>query len=156
MLRETVKQTDTRAQIDSARSIMEIVASTVAERRFMLIMVVAYATWALGIAALGIFGVEAYQVAKRRNEVGIRLALGASPRGLMSLVLIQVGRLALIRLGVFLCNRLLARQLFGLSPYDPLLRISVSVLFLLVALLASYLPARRAATVDSTEALRHG
>ena len=93
MLRDTVKQTDARVRIDSVRPMTEIVASTVAERRFLMIMVATYAAVALGIAAVGIFGVVAYQVAQRRNEFGVRLALGASPRGLMRLVLLQAGRL---------------------------------------------------------------
>jgi ABC-type antimicrobial peptide transport system permease subunit len=113
----------------------------------------------LGIAAVGIFGVVAYQVAQRRNEFGVRLALGASPRGLLYLVLRQAGRLALAGLAIglavsFATNRLLSSQLFGLSPHDPFLLTTVSVVLLLVALLASFLPARRAARVDPMEALR--
>jgi putative ABC transport system permease protein len=160
MLRNAVQQADSRVRIDSMRTMAEIVASTVAERRFLMIMVITYAVLALGIAALGIFGVVAYQVAQRQNEFGVRLALGASPHGLLRLVLFQAGRLALIGLviglGVSLAtNRLLTSHLFGLSPHDPVLLITVSVLLLLVALLASFLPARRAAKVDPMEALRH-
>jgi putative ABC transport system permease protein len=160
MLREAVKRTDTRVRIDSMRPMTEIVAATVAERRFLMIMVVTYAAVALGIAAVGIFGVVAYQVAQRRNEFGVRLALGASPRGLLRLVLMQVSRLALVGLAIglavsFATNRLLASQLFGLSPHDPFLLITVSAILLLVALLASFLPAHRAARVDPMEALRH-
>ena len=159
MLRDAVKQTDTRVSIGSMRPMGEIVAATVAERRFLMIMVAAYAAVALGIAAVGIFGVVAYQVAQRRNEFGVRLALGASPRELFRLVLMQAGRLALAGLAIglavsFATNRLLASQLFGLSPHDPFLLTAVSVILLLVALLASFLPARRAAKVDPMEALR--
>jgi predicted lysophospholipase L1 biosynthesis ABC-type transport system permease subunit len=160
MLHRTVEETDSRARVGSARTMTEIVASTVAERRFLMIMVASYAAVALGIAVVGIFGVVAYQVAQRRNEFGVRLALGASPSGLLRLVLLQAGRLALVGLVIGLgaslaTNRLLASQLFGLSPHDPVLLISVSALLLLVALMASLLPARRAATVDPMEALRH-
>jgi putative ABC transport system permease protein len=160
LLREAVKQTDSRVRIDSMQPMTEIVAATVAERRFLMIMVVTYAAVALGIASLGIFGVVAYQVAQRRNEFGVRLALGASPRGLVRLVLMQVGRLGLFGLAIglavsFATNQLLASQLFGLSPHDPFLLITVSVLLLLVALLASFLPARHAARVDPMEALRY-
>jgi ABC-type antimicrobial peptide transport system permease subunit len=115
---------------------------------------------ALGIAAVGIFGVVACQVAQRTNEFGVRLALGASPRGLLHLVLMQAARLALLGLAIglavsFATNRLLASQLFGLSPHDPFLLTAVSVVLLLVALLASFLPARHAARVDPMEALRY-
>jgi putative ABC transport system permease protein len=159
MLRDAVNQTDARVRIDSVHPMTEIVASTVAERRFLMIMVTAYAAVALSIASIGIFGVVAYQVAQRRNEFGVRLALGASPRGLMRLVLLQAGRLTLVGLSIglgvsFATNRLLASQLFGLSPHDPFLLTTVSVVLLAVALLASFLPARRAANVNPMEALR--
>jgi predicted permease len=160
MLREVVKQTDTRVRIGSMRTMTEIVAETVAERRFLMIMVATYAAVALGIAAVGIFGVVAYQVAQRTNEFGIRLALGASPGGLLRLVLLQANRLVLIGLltGLavsFATNRVLASQLFDLTPHDPLLLTSVSVLLLCVALLACLIPARRATKVDPMEALRY-
>jgi len=160
LLRDAVQRTDSRVRIESVHPMTEIVVSTVSERRFLMIMVAAYAAVALGVAAVGIFGVVAYQVAQRRNEFGVRLALGASPRGLLRLVLFQAGRLTLaglmIGLGVsFVTNRLLASQLFGLSPHDPFLLMAVSLILLLVALLASLLPARRAARVDPMEALRY-
>jgi predicted permease len=159
MLREIVTQSDARVRIGSVRPMTEVVASTVAERRFLLIMVGAYAMLALGIASLGIFGVVAYQVAQRQNEFGVRLALGASPRGLLRLVLLQAGRLTVvglaIGLGVFLAtNRLLASQLFGLSPHDPTLLAMVSGVLLVAALLASFVPGRRAARIDPMQALR--
>ena len=138
----------------------EIVASTVSERRFLMTMVAAYAAVALGVASVGVFGVMAYQVAERRNEFGVRLALGAGPRELMRAVLLQAGRITLLGLAVGLAvslatNRLLSSQLFGLSPHDPLLLTAVSVILLGAALLASLLPARRAARVDPMAALRH-
>jgi ABC-type antimicrobial peptide transport system permease subunit len=160
MMREVVKQTDTRVRIDSVRPMTEIVASTVAERRLLMIMAAAYAAIALGIAAVGIFGVAAYQVAQRTNEFGVRLALGATPGVLLRLVLLQAGRVALIGLVAglavsFATNRLLANQVFGLTPYDPLLLTTVSMLLLCVALLATLLPARRAARTNPMEALRY-
>lgn len=114
---------------------------------------------ALGIAVVGIFGVVAYQVAHRTNEFGIRLALGSSPAGLMRLVLQQAIRLVaagvliglLISLGT---GRLLASQLFELSPHDPWLLGGVSLLVLGASLAASALPVRRAARTDPMIALR--
>jgi ABC-type antimicrobial peptide transport system permease subunit len=125
-----------------------------------MIMAASYAVLALGVASIGIFGVAAYQAGQRRSEFGVRLALGASPSGLMRLVLFQAGRLTLIGLAIgllvsFATNRLLASQLFGLSPHDPVLLMTVSAILLVVALLASFLPARRAAKVDPMEALRY-
>jgi putative ABC transport system permease protein len=160
MIHEVVKQTDTRVRIDSMRPMTEIVASAVSERRFLMIMVATYASLALGIAAVGIFGVVAYQVAQRRNEFGIRLALGASPHGFLRLVLFQSGRITLVGLSLGLClsfatNQLLSSQLFGLSPHDPLLLIIMSATLLLVSLLASLIPALRATRVDPMVALRY-
>jgi hypothetical protein len=160
MLREVVKGIDPRVRLDSMRPLTEIVASSVSERRFLMIMVSAYAAVALGVAAVGIFGVVAYQVAQRRNEFGIRLALGASPHSLLRLVLLRAGRLTLtgLALGLVLSlatNRLLSSQLFGLSPHDPWLLMSISAILLLVSLLASLLPARRATKVHPMIALRY-
>jgi predicted permease len=159
LLRESVQQTDRRIVIHEIKPMTEIVSGTVAERRFFVAMLATYAAVALGIAAVGIFGVVACQVAQRTNEFGIRLALGSSPAKLMRLVLAQAGRLAAVGLvmGLVLSlgtSRLLASQLFGLSPHDPLLLATVSLLLMLVALFACWLPARRAARVDPMEALR--
>ena len=160
MMRDAVKQTDARVTLSSMTPMTEIVAATVAERRFLMILLTTYAFVALGIAAVGIFGVVGYQVAQRSNEFGVRLALGASPRGLLRLVLWQAARLVVLGLVLglavsFATNRLLASQLFGLTPHDPLLLTSVSLLLLTVALLASLFPARRAAKTNPIEALRN-
>jgi ABC-type antimicrobial peptide transport system permease subunit len=160
MLRDTVKQTDARVRVQSVLPMAEIVASAVAERRFLMIMVAAYTVVALGIATVGIFGVVAYQVAQRRNEFGIRLALGATPCGLVRLVLLETGRLILSGLTLGLCvsfatNRLLGSQLFGISPHDPILLSAVSLILLLVGLVASFIPSRRVARVDPVVALRY-
>jgi ABC-type antimicrobial peptide transport system permease subunit len=159
ILHRVARETDSRIVGSEIRPMAEIVSATVAERRFLMIMLATYAAVALGIAAVGIFGVVGYQVAQRTNEFGVRLALGASPGGLLRLVLWQAGRLVLAGLlaGLvvsFATNRLLANQLFGLSPHDPWLLTGVSVLLLLVALVASLFPARRAARVDPMVALR--
>ncbi|HXJ76030.1 MAG TPA: FtsX-like permease family protein [Candidatus Dormibacteraeota bacterium] len=160
MLREAVTQTDARVRIDSVRTMREIVGSTVADRRFLMIMVTTYAAVALGIAAVGIFGVVTYQVAQRQNEFGVRLALGASPRGLLRSVLFEAGRLTLVGLtiggGIALAtNRLLAHQLYGVSAHNPFVLMAVGGLLSCVALVASFVPALRASQVEPMEALRH-
>jgi predicted permease len=159
MLVRIARETDSRIVGAEVRPMSGIVAGAVGERRFLMTMLTAYAAVALGIAVVGIFGVVAYQVAQRTNEFGIRLALGSSPRGVMRIVLLQAFRL--VATGVFGgllvsvgTNRLLASQLFGLSPYDPWLLGGVSLLVLGASLAASALPARRAARVDPMVALR--
>jgi len=160
LLRDAVRKTDARVRMDSVRSMEEIVAATVAERRFLMVTVATYAALALGVATVGIFGVVAYQVAQRTNEFGIRLALGASPSGLMRLVLGQTLRVVVLGvvIGVALSlgtGRLLASQLFELSPHDPRLLAGVGLLVIGAALAASALPSRRAATVDPMVAMRN-
>ena len=159
LLRGAVRDTDRRVIVHDITAMGDIVSATVAERRFLMIMLAAYAIAALGIAAVGIFGVAAFQVAQRTKEFGIRLALGATPRGLLGLVMTQAGRLALAGLALglgcsFVTNQLLASQFFGVSPHDPWLLTTVSVALVSVALLASLLPARRAARVDPIGPLR--
>jgi len=159
MLRDAVQRTDARVTMGSVQSMVEIVSSSVAERKFLMSLLTGYAGLALGIAAIGIFGVVAYQVAQRTNEFGVRLALGATRGGLLRLVLGQAGRLALVGLAIGIpcslaVNRPLTSHLFALSPYDPLLLAGTAAVLLLVALAASYFPARRAANVAPMEALR--
>ena len=159
-LLEAVKHTDLRFSVVRVQPMMEIITDTVAERRFLMSILIIYAAIALGVMTLGIFGVVAYQVAQRTNEFGIRLALGANSGGLMRLVMLQTGRVVAVgvTIGLILsvvAARLLSSQVFGLSPHDPFLLASVSVLLLFFALLACFLPARRAAKVSPMEALRH-
>lgn len=157
--REFMGHFDARVRIDRLTTMAEVVSATVAERRFIMLLLATYAFVALFIAAVGIFGVVGHQVAQRTNEFGVRLALGATPGGVLRLVLVQSGRLLFVGLlgGIavsFVTNRLLAGQLFGLSPHDPLLLAAVCFVLLVVGLAASLLPARRAAKVDPMVALR--
>jgi predicted permease len=159
MLREAVRETDKRVVIGAVKPMAEIIAGTVAERRFLMSLVTIYAVVALGMAAVGIFGVVGYQVAQRTNEFGVRLALGATRERLFRLVLGQAGRLVTTGMAIGIAcslgvNRLLASQLFGLSPHDPLLMAVTAMIILTVSLLASYYPARRAANVAPMEALK--
>jgi len=159
LLREALAQFGNRILIHEIRPMAEIVSSTVAERRFLMALLAAYAAVALGIAGVGIFGVVAYQVARRTGEFGIRLALGSSRAGLVRLVLRQAFRLAAVGVVIGLlaslgAGRLLASQLFELSPRDPWLLGGASLLVLGAALAASALPALRAARVNPLVALR--
>ncbi|MEO5823128.1 MAG: FtsX-like permease family protein, partial [Vicinamibacteraceae bacterium] len=159
LLRDTVHATDRRVIVHEITTMTDIVAAAVAERRFLMIMLASYAAVALGIAAVGTFGVAAFHVAQRTREFGVRLALGATPRGLLGLVMMQAGQTALAGLAIglvcsFATSRLLASQLFGVSPHEPWLLTLACLVLLLVTLLASLLPARRATRVDPMGPLR--
>jgi putative ABC transport system permease protein len=140
-------------------TVEHLVAASVSPRRFALILTSAYALIAVGLAALGIYGIMSVSTRQRTREIGVRLALGASPRLIRSLVIkrgIVLGTLGLaaglaIALGA---ARLLRSQLFAIGPTDPVTLVSVGVLVLTVTVAASYAPARRATKVDPLVALR--
>jgi predicted permease len=128
--------------------------------RILAVLAVSLGLLALSLAAVGIYGVMAYSVAQRTREIGIRMALGAQPRDVLRSVFGQ--GLRLVGIGVALgaaggaaASRVLRAMLFGLNPFDPIAYLSVSLFLVAVALLAIYLPARRAANVDPMTALRH-
>jgi ABC-type antimicrobial peptide transport system permease subunit len=131
-----------------------------ADRRFLLLLVAAFAVAALALAAVGIYGVVAFSVARRTQEIGIRMAIGAERSDVLRLVVREGARLAIfgIAIGVagsFLITRLLASLLFGISATDPLTFAVVAALLGAVALAASYIPALRATRVDPMVALRY-
>ena len=131
-----------------------------AERKFNLTLVSAFAVTALLLAAAGIYGVMAYTVARRTREVGVRMALGATPADVLRLVLGQgmwTTALGVVigTAGTFALTRLISSLLFGVSPFDPLTLGGVVVLLAAVSLLACWLPARKATRVDPLAALRY-
>jgi predicted permease len=131
-----------------------------ADRRFLLLLVGVFGAAALALATIGIYGVVAFSVTRRTQEIGIRMALGAQRSDVLRLVVGEGARLALVGVAIGIAascvtTRLLSSLLFGVSATDPITFAGVALLLSLVALLASYLPARRAMRLDPNIALRH-
>jgi putative ABC transport system permease protein len=159
-VREAVREVDRDQPIANIRSMDQIMSSMTGGARFRTLLLGVFAAVALLLSAIGIYGVIAYSVAQRTREIGIRMALGAQRRNVLGLVIRQGMKHALIGVGVgvagaWALTRVLSSLLFNVSATDPLTFIGVSTLLALVALLACYVPARRAAKVDPLTAVRH-
>lgn len=159
-VRRIVREIDGSAALDAVMPMEQVIAGTIAQPRFYAVLVGVFAAIAAVLAAVGIYGVLAYGVAQRTREFGIRLALGGGRRDILALVMRQGGTLvaAGIMLGVagaLAVTRYLEGMLFGLTPLDPATYAAVAIGFAGVALLASYVPARRATRVDPLVALRY-
>jgi ABC-type antimicrobial peptide transport system permease subunit len=146
--------------IAKIRTMDQDVSESVAGPRFNTSLLAIFCVAALFLAAIGIYGVLAYTVVQQTHEIGVRIALGAQQRHVLRLVLAQGARLALIGiviglLAAFGLTRLMASLLYGLSASDPLTFAAVSAVLFVVALLACYIPARRAMRVDPMVALRY-
>jgi putative ABC transport system permease protein len=131
-----------------------------ADRRFLLLLVGLFAAAALALAAIGIYGIVAFSVTRRTQEIGLRMALGAQRGDVLRLILGEGARLALLGVSIGIAaslaiTRLLSGLLFGVSATDPMTFVSVAILLSVVALLASYIPARRAMRLDPNHALRY-
>jgi putative ABC transport system permease protein len=158
-IRQAIWSVDKDQPIVRVALMDKLLAATAAERRFVLILFEAFGLVALALAAIGIYGVLAGSVTERTQEIGIRLALGAQTSAILKLVLWQGMRLIVIGIGLglltaFALTRLLQGLLFGVSATDPLTFTVIAILQLIVALLACWIPARRAAKVDPMVALR--
>lgn len=137
-----------------------IIQSSLASRRFAVMLLGSFAVLALVLAAIGLYGVMAYAVGRRTHEIGIRMALGAERGAILKMVVAKGLKLALLGvtpgvIGALGLTRLLSGLLYGVKPTDPVTLIVVSCVLTLVGLVASYIPARRAAKVDPVVALRH-
>jgi putative ABC transport system permease protein len=159
-VRKAILEVDPSQPVANVRTLDEVLAASVAQRRFTMTLLGGFAGAALLLAAIGLYGLIAYAVQQRTREIGIRMALGATRGDVLGLTLSGGMKLAGIGVAVGIAGalgltRVLTRLLYEVSPTDPLTFAGVALLLLLIALLASWLPARRAAGVDPMEALRY-
>jgi len=154
-----IQAIDPDLPLHNVRTMEQRVEDSLARRRFSMLLLTLFALLALGLAAIGIYGVIACLVSQSTREVGIRLALGATPRRILLLIVRQAGLVALAGVaagltGAFALTRFMAALLYGVRPTDPLTFLAIAAGLTGVALAASYVPARRAARVDPMVSLR--
>jgi putative ABC transport system permease protein len=157
-LRAAVRAVDPEQAISQVVPVRDLVRSSLAPARFLAGLLGAFAGLALVLAAVGIYGVMAYSVGRRTREIGVRMALGARPGDVLGMVLRQGALLAGVGLALgllvaYTLTKSLGSLLFEVSPYDPVTFVAVAVVLAAAALVASALPARRAARVDPVVAL---
>jgi len=159
-IRREVRAVDPNEPVFGVRTMNEVVAIALAQRRFTMLLLALFAATALALSAIGIYGVMAYFVTQRTHEIGIRMALGASRRTVLGMVLRQGAKLAAGGvvaglLGAVAMTRAIAALLFDVSPRDPATLVALSLALCAIAMLACYVPAHRATRVDPIRALRH-
>jgi len=159
-IRAAVREIDPDQPIYSPRTMYDIRAESVAGERLNLTLLSLFAGIALVLAIVGIYGVMSYSVTQRTHEIGIRMAIGARPRDVFTMILGQGMKLALIGVVIglllaFALTRLMATMLFGVEPTDVPTFAAISILLISVAVLACYLPGRRATKVEPTVSLRY-
>ncbi len=158
-IRRTVGEMSNEQMIYNPGTLESAVSDSLAQRRFAMVLLAAFALLALLLASVGIYGVIAYVVSQRTQEIGIRMALGAQRKDVLRLMLWEGMRLALMGVGIGIASglaltRLMAQMLYGISATDPLTFSAVATILMLVAIAACYLPARRATRIDPMQALR--
>jgi putative ABC transport system permease protein len=158
-VRQEVESVDPNVPVHSISSMDQIIARSVADRRFSLELLGVFAAEALLLAAIGIYGVMAYSFSQRTHEVGIRIALGAQRLDILRMALGEGMRVVVIGLasglaGAAIMTRFFRSMLFDVGPADPITFVSVSAILAGVALFACYIPAKRATRVDPLVALR--
>jgi len=159
-VRAAIRELDPREVIYNVQTMEDLWSSSMAARTFSMILLVIFAALALTVASVGIYGVISYIVSQRTREIGVRMALGAQRRDILSLILSHGAKMTMIGAVVGIAaslalTRLMASEFFGVSSYDPLTFASVALLLMLVGLAACWIPARRAMRVDPMVALRY-
>ena len=162
-VRAAVKEVNPEQPVSSVRTMEQLVSNAIAKPRFSMMLLVLFAALALVLSIVGIYGITAYSVAQRTRELGLRMALGAEPGGILRMVMGQTGVLAAIGvviglIAAYVLTKLLASflssQLFGVEATDPLIFAAVAAGLVLISLAAAFLPGRRATRVDPLVALR--
>lgn len=159
-VRQAILSVDKNQPLSKLQTMDDLLASSIAPQRFRMLLVGLFAVLALALAAVGVYGVMAYSVEQRTHEIGVRVALGAQRRDVVKLVLSEGVLLAVAGVGLGIggalwLTRFFSSLLFGVKPTDPVTFACVSMVLVGVALLATYLPARRAMRVDPMVALRY-
>jgi putative ABC transport system permease protein len=157
--RAAIHAVDPSLGISDVTTMDQVLADSTSDRRLNMLLFALLGSLALALATVGVYGVVAYSVSQRTHEIGVRVAIGASPADVVRMVLREGGRLAIIGVAIgsamaFAGARLIRGLLFDVSPTDPLTFAGVGIGLLAVALVASYIPARRATRVDPMIALR--
>jgi putative ABC transport system permease protein len=160
-VRDVVREVAPQLVVVDPRSLPEVVAASIAGTRLTMVLLLAAALTALLVGIIGIYGIQSYAVAQRTSELGIRIALGATPGAVIALVVRESARLAAWGIGAglvtaFGVTRLMHSLLYGVRPGDPVVFAAMAVLLVAVALLASYVPARRIGRLDLIRALGGG
>jgi putative ABC transport system permease protein len=158
-IRAAIKELDSELPLDAVGTVDALVSTSLAQRRFAMTLMAVFASIALALAMIGIYGVISYSVTQATQEIGIRMALGARPGDVLAMVFRYAGILLLAGLaiglgGALAAGKLIATQLYGVKPSDPLTFAAVGAALVLTGIVASAVPAFRATRVDPLIALR--
>ncbi len=159
-VRNAVRAIDKEQAVYDIATMEQLLSDSISLRRFLMLLLIVFAGLALALAAIGIYGVISYSVTQRTHEIGVRLALGAQTFDVLRLIvghgmMLALGGITLGLISALAVTRLMASLLYGVSALDPIVFAGVSLLLSAIALMACYIPARRATKVDPMIALRH-